>query len=116
MIYLHNSDIKSHGRLKSSNCVVDNRFVLKITDFGIHELRSNSNQHSDDEYAHYRGRVLAINNIINYTTAAATGFFLELISQSINQSRVIFTKRIGVAWWQRRKGRVLCSVCGEIYI
>jgi len=55
MTYLHNSDIKSHGRLKSSNCVVDNRFVLKITDFGIHELRASPHQHNDDEYAHYRG-------------------------------------------------------------
>jgi len=54
MTYLHNSEIKSHGRLKSSNCVVDNRFVLKITDFGIHELRTSGKQHSDDEYAHYR--------------------------------------------------------------
>lgn len=35
MIYLHGSPIKFHGRLKSSNCVVDCRFVLKITDFGL---------------------------------------------------------------------------------
>jgi len=25
--------------LQSSNCVVDSRFVLKLTDFGLHELR-----------------------------------------------------------------------------
>ena len=31
MIYLSNTPIKSHGRLKSSNCVVDNRWTLKIT-------------------------------------------------------------------------------------
>jgi len=54
MAYLHSSDIKSHGRLKSTNCVVDNRFVLKITDFGIHELRNGDDQ-LDDEHAHYRG-------------------------------------------------------------
>uniref|UniRef100_A0A6M2DX41 Guanylate cyclase n=1 Tax=Xenopsylla cheopis TaxID=163159 RepID=A0A6M2DX41_XENCH len=40
MCYLHNSDIKSHGSLKSSNCVVDSRFVLKITDFGLRALRN----------------------------------------------------------------------------
>ena len=40
MIYIHDSDIVSHGRLKSSNCLVDNRWVLQITGFGLHELRS----------------------------------------------------------------------------
>ncbi|XP_017847573.1 atrial natriuretic peptide receptor 1 isoform X2 [Drosophila busckii] len=39
MQFLHCSDIRSHGNLKSSNCVVDSRFVLKITDFGLHSLR-----------------------------------------------------------------------------
>ncbi|CAK6961716.1 guanylyl cyclase C [Scomber scombrus] len=34
MSYLHASDIQVHGRLKSTNCVVDNRMVVKITDFG----------------------------------------------------------------------------------
>ncbi|XP_072933230.1 atrial natriuretic peptide receptor 1-like [Epargyreus clarus] len=40
MHYLHGTDIRSHGALKSSNCVVDSRFVLKITDFGLHALRT----------------------------------------------------------------------------
>ncbi|XP_045504213.1 atrial natriuretic peptide receptor 1 isoform X2 [Colias croceus] len=39
MHYLHGTDIRSHGALKSSNCVVDSRFVLKITDFGLNALR-----------------------------------------------------------------------------
>lgn len=37
MKYLHNRDIV-HGRLKSRNCVVDGRFVLKVTDYGFNEL------------------------------------------------------------------------------
>ena len=32
------SDIKVHGRLKSRNCVVDGRFTLKITDYGLPRL------------------------------------------------------------------------------
>ncbi|XP_047143236.1 atrial natriuretic peptide receptor 1 isoform X1 [Hydra vulgaris] len=39
MSYLHSTDIKSHGNLKSSNCVIDSRWVLKITDFGLNAFR-----------------------------------------------------------------------------
>lgn len=59
MSYLHSSEIKTHGNLKSSNCVVDSRFVLKITDFGLFSLRSrrSSNQdHSIDTYAYYKSK------------------------------------------------------------
>nr|AYD91324.1 retinal guanylyl cyclase 1 GC-E [Aptychotrema vincentiana] len=37
MKFLHHRDL-IHGRLKSRNCVVDGRFVLKITDYGYNEL------------------------------------------------------------------------------
>ena len=37
--FIHASEISFHGNLKSSNCVVDSRFVLKLTDFGLHGLR-----------------------------------------------------------------------------
>uniref|UniRef100_A0A3Q3JIQ0 Guanylate cyclase n=1 Tax=Monopterus albus TaxID=43700 RepID=A0A3Q3JIQ0_MONAL len=38
MSYLHSSNIGVHGRLKSTNCVVDNRMVVKITNFGWHTI------------------------------------------------------------------------------
>nr|XP_039269427.1 atrial natriuretic peptide receptor 1-like isoform X1 [Styela clava] len=40
MSFLHGSAIHSHGNLKSTNCVVDSRFVLKITDYGLASFRS----------------------------------------------------------------------------
>ncbi|XP_072249554.1 atrial natriuretic peptide receptor 1-like [Leuresthes tenuis] len=52
MVFLHNSVIFSHGKLKSSNCVVDNRFVLKITDYGLSSFRSQSDSGSD-AHAYY---------------------------------------------------------------
>lgn len=55
MAYLHSSDIKCHGALKSSNCVVDSRFVLKITDFGLHNLRGREDLTEEDSYSYYRG-------------------------------------------------------------
>uniref|UniRef100_A0A9R1SRI2 Guanylate cyclase n=2 Tax=Cyprinus carpio TaxID=7962 RepID=A0A9R1SRI2_CYPCA len=42
MKYLHNRGI-IHGRLKSRNCVVDGRFVLKVTDYGLNEIISSQN-------------------------------------------------------------------------
>lgn len=56
MAYLHSSDIRSHGNLKSSNCVVDSRFVLKITDFGLHNIRHGDEMLEEDTYVYYRGR------------------------------------------------------------
>lgn len=38
MCALHSSSVKVHGRLSSSNCVIDSRFALKITDFGPKSL------------------------------------------------------------------------------
>ncbi|RWS11161.1 guanylate cyclase 32E-like protein, partial [Dinothrombium tinctorium] len=40
MIHLHESSIIYHGNLKSSNCLVDSRWVVKITDFGLREIKS----------------------------------------------------------------------------
>ncbi|XP_076356799.1 retinal guanylyl cyclase 2-like [Tachypleus tridentatus] len=35
MRYLHSSPLKHHGNLTSRNCVIDSRWVLKITDYGF---------------------------------------------------------------------------------
>lgn len=43
MRYIHHSPIKYHGNLKSRNCIVDSRWVLKLTDFGLPILYSNQN-------------------------------------------------------------------------
>ncbi|XP_055518935.1 guanylyl cyclase C-like [Leucoraja erinacea] len=38
MSYLHSSHLEVHGNLKSTNCVVDSRMVVKITDFGCNTI------------------------------------------------------------------------------
>uniref|UniRef100_A0A8C4NGQ4 Guanylate cyclase n=1 Tax=Eptatretus burgeri TaxID=7764 RepID=A0A8C4NGQ4_EPTBU len=39
MLYLHTSKINVHGHLKSTNCIVNRRMMIKITDFGLPLLR-----------------------------------------------------------------------------
>jgi serine/threonine protein kinase len=41
MRYIHHSPLKYHGNLKSRNCIVDSRWVLKLTDFGLPTLYTN---------------------------------------------------------------------------
>ncbi|XP_052058867.1 atrial natriuretic peptide receptor 1-like [Mytilus californianus] len=39
MTYLHQSNIYVHGGLTSNSCVIDSRFVLKVTGFGLRRLK-----------------------------------------------------------------------------
>lgn len=47
MLFLHSSEVKSHGNLSSTNCVVDSRFTLKITDFGLPSLRTRNYEYDE---------------------------------------------------------------------
>lgn len=38
MMFIHSSLLEYHGHLKSTNCVVDGRFMVKITDYGMRSL------------------------------------------------------------------------------
>ncbi|XP_070538684.1 retinal guanylyl cyclase 2-like isoform X1 [Ptychodera flava] len=49
MRYLHNSPIKHHGRLKSRNCVIDSRWVLKITDYGLPALLATQSNYQEPD-------------------------------------------------------------------
>ena len=52
MTFIHESEFGYHGNLKSSKCLVDSRWVLKIADFGLHPLTvpDVSDFNLDDEY------------------------------------------------------------------
>jgi len=40
LLYLNTTEIRVHGNLKSSNCVIDSRWVLKLTDFGLYHFKA----------------------------------------------------------------------------
>uniref|UniRef100_A0A8K9V9Q1 Guanylate cyclase n=1 Tax=Oncorhynchus mykiss TaxID=8022 RepID=A0A8K9V9Q1_ONCMY len=71
MAFLHNSVIVSHGNLKSSNCVVDNRFVLKITDYGLSSFRTESN--TDDAHAYYARKLWMAPELLRLESAPLCG-------------------------------------------
>lgn len=50
MTYLHNSEVNVHGKLRSCNCLIDGRFVLKISDFGLRTLRTPHEFVKDQNY------------------------------------------------------------------
>ena len=46
--FLHASSIQSHGRLKSSNCIVDSRWTVKLTDFGLQSMRLQASNEDEE--------------------------------------------------------------------
>lgn len=53
MEYLHSSNIRFHGSLHSRSCVIDSRFVLKVTNFGLQSLKDfNIDFHSESKKAY----------------------------------------------------------------
>lgn len=74
MIYLHDSDLKVHGNLKSSNCVVNSRWVLQVADFGLHELRRNAQPlENKNEYSHHFGQLWTAPEILRDPDAFPKG-------------------------------------------
>ena len=58
MYYLHGSGLGVHGRLKSTNCLVDSRWVLKITDYGLNPFMGDIDISKFEEAQHYKSKTL----------------------------------------------------------
>ncbi|KAK3089065.1 hypothetical protein FSP39_000509 [Pinctada imbricata] len=55
MIFIHDSEIQFHGNLKSSNCLVDSRWVLQVSDFGLQQLVSKDGASKNNVEKNYKG-------------------------------------------------------------
>ncbi|XP_033638066.1 atrial natriuretic peptide receptor 1-like [Asterias rubens] len=52
--YLSSTSLKSHGRLKSSNCVIDKRWVCKLTDYGFALFKQDQDETGDLDHDIYK--------------------------------------------------------------
>ncbi|CAK8676721.1 unnamed protein product [Clavelina lepadiformis] len=57
MMFIHRSFFQLHGNLKSSNCVIDSRFVVKLTDFGLQKFREGSRTDSKSGYEYFKNKL-----------------------------------------------------------
>ncbi|VDI06466.1 atrial natriuretic peptide receptor B [Mytilus galloprovincialis] len=104
MEFLHKSHLRSHGNLKSSNCVIDSRWVLKITDYGAitsqpeepsaelgeHEFYNRMlwtapellRQHKQDTKGTQKGDVYSFGIIIQEILLRCTPYYFNNVSSS----------------------------------
>lgn len=73
--YLHESDLKVHGNLKSTNCLVTSLWVVRLSDFGLHELRAaNEAERSiKEEYQGYRNQLWRSPEVLRCPSAYPCG-------------------------------------------
>ncbi|ELT88558.1 hypothetical protein CAPTEDRAFT_89333, partial [Capitella teleta] len=72
MDYLHKSHLHSHGNLKSSNCLVDARWTVKITDYGLPSFLAGQ-QFAEDDYGIYRRKLWTAPEILRENFPPARG-------------------------------------------
>lgn len=54
MIYLHDSQIRFHGALHTGNCLVDSRWVVKLSDYGLREFKKGAEDYALKDPARMR--------------------------------------------------------------
>lgn len=64
MKYLHSTPIRVHGYLTSRNCVIDARWVLKVTDYGLPGFYEAQGIQSPAKDAKGKSNILFIYSII----------------------------------------------------
>ncbi|KAK3559596.1 hypothetical protein QTP86_013563 [Hemibagrus guttatus] len=101
MSYLHSSNIEVHGHLKSTNCVIDNRMVVKITGFGFNTILSpdrdlwTAPEHLRKEGISQKGDVYSFAIIAQEIMLRKCTFYTKACSDKVEKmDRVQFPQRL----------------------
>uniref|UniRef100_A0A8C8J800 Guanylate cyclase n=1 Tax=Oncorhynchus tshawytscha TaxID=74940 RepID=A0A8C8J800_ONCTS len=82
MKYLHNRDV-IHGRLKSRNCLVDGRFVLKVTEYGFNEILSTQSINFDKDQLWVAPELLRNSTLMKRGTFQGDVYSFAIIMQEV---------------------------------
>jgi len=110
MNYLHDSPVRVHGNLKSSNCLVDSRWVVKLADFGLLDFKKEDYCSSSDILAMTEPHQLQ--QIESKCEGSEFNASHHIRSQSARKSLLLVSK-----YFQRRyeyHEHRLIKICGQI--
>ena len=68
MTFIHDSEFRYHGNLKSSKCLVDSRWVLKIADFGLRDLFIPDVSENVDSDVHCKSKLLLPQDMVIFVS------------------------------------------------
>ncbi|XP_077861948.1 atrial natriuretic peptide receptor 1-like, partial [Saccoglossus kowalevskii] len=72
--FLHNkTPIGFHGNFKSSDCLVDNRWVVKISDYGL-RLFKDGQEYEHSEHAHYKKLLWRAPELLREPNSSVIGY------------------------------------------
>lgn len=89
LCFLHNSAIGWHGNLRSTNCLIDERWQVKLSDFGLKFLRVLERRESHGYYLLFFHFLVIIKSIKKFV-------FLELVwtaPELLRENNIVGTKQ-----------------------
>ncbi|XP_057309237.1 atrial natriuretic peptide receptor 1-like isoform X2 [Hydractinia symbiolongicarpus] len=90
MLELHRNGV-IHGHLHSNNCVIDNRWVCKISDYGMDKFKQThyNNNEDETEYQRYRKLLWQAPELLKHTNSGAKSKEGDSYSYGIILSEII---------------------------
>uniref|UniRef100_H2YFA5 guanylate cyclase n=1 Tax=Ciona savignyi TaxID=51511 RepID=H2YFA5_CIOSA len=97
MLFIHRSSFEYHGNLKSSNCLIDSRFVVKLTDFGLAKFRDGLRTDSKTGFKYYENKLWTAPELLRMQSLHGTQkgdvYSFAIIIQEIMYRKGVFYRK-----------------------